>query len=207
QDKPGRRFFPRALRDIRPGRPCFCRSGMSIPADIFLAPLATLFDALRSTSAMDPAVSAPRACSRSRESRPGRSPTDAVSNFASTDAKRAHRLLERKELNAASREFPAQRLSPRPLSLQSLPEIPALPEPRHRSMCLPADSVAKRILLKQYLPLFRSRPDSPRRKSAELQCLSTSPQPLPSPFQDYGMPALPVQERCLRLRCSSVHPK
>src|SRR5438552_13735086 len=152
---------------------------------------------------MDRAVFAPRVCSRSRKSPQHQSPTNAVSNFASTDAKKVHPPLEQKESNAGSRELPVQRLSPTPLSLRFLSEILELPGPRRRSRYLPADS-EKRILLKQYPPLFRSRPDSPRRKSAEQQRLLTCRQPLPSPFQGYGMPALPAQERCLRRRCSSV---
>src|SRR6266436_2086607 len=180
---------------------------MSSPVDVFRARLAKLSDAPRSIAAIDLAVCAPRACNRSRKARPRRSRTNAVSNFASTDATKAHPPLEQKESNAGSREFPVQRLSPTPLSLQSLSEILELPAPRRRSRYLPADSPEKRILLKQYPPLFRSRPDSPRRKSAEQQRLLTCHQPLPSLFQDYGTLALPAQERCLRRRCSSVRPK
>src|SRR5258708_15182785 len=180
---------------------------MSCPVDVSLAPLPALSDALRRVAATDRAVCGPRACNRSRKSRPHRSRTNAVSNFASTDAKKAHRPLEQKESNAGSREFPVQRLSPTPLSLQSLSEILELPGSRRRSRYLPADSAKKRILLKRYPPLFLSRPDSPRRKSAEQQRLLTFRLPLPSPFQGYGMLALPAQERCPRRRCSSVRPK
>src|SRR6266581_4368516 len=180
---------------------------MSSPVDVSLAPLPALSDAPRRVAATDRAVSAPRACNRSRKSRPHRCRTNAVSNFASTDAKKVHPPLEQKESNAGSREFPVQRLSPTRLSLRFLSEILDLPEPRRRSRYLPADSPEKRILLKQYPPLFRSLPDSRRRKSAEQQRLLTCPQPLPSPFQGYGTPALPAQERCLRRRCSSAGPK
>jgi len=72
---------------------------------------------------------------------------------------------------------------------------------------LAGDFPEKRILSKQCPPLFRSRLDSPRRKSAEQQRLLTCRQPLPSLFQGYGMLALPAQERCLHRRCSSVRPK
>src|SRR5215211_255553 len=81
-------------------------------------------------------------------------------------------------------------LSPTPLSLRFQSEILELPAPRRRSRYLTADSPRKRILLKQCPPLFRSRPDSPRRKSAGQQCLLTCRLPLPSPFQGYGTPAL-----------------
>src|SRR5437762_11260908 len=135
---------------------------------------------------MDRPVSAPRSCNRSRKSRPRRSRTNAVSNFVSTDAMKGHPPLERKGSNAGSRGFSVQRLSPRPLSLRSLSEIRDLPGPRRRSRYLSADFPEKRILLTQYPPLFRSRPDNPRRKSAEQQCLLAWPQPLPLPFQGYG---------------------
>src|SRR4026209_2886853 len=100
---------------------------MSSPADVSRAPLPTLSDGLRRVAATDRAVSAPRVCNRSRKSRPHRSRTNAVSKFASTDAKKAPPPLERKESNASSREIPVQRLSPTPLSLQSLSEILDLP--------------------------------------------------------------------------------
>src|SRR6266480_7792682 len=151
---------------------------MSSPVDIFRVRLATLFDAQRSIAAMDRAVFAPRACSRSRKSPQHQSPTNAVSNFASTDAKKVHPPLEQKQSNAGSREFPVQRLSPTPLSLQSLSEILELPGPRRRSRYSQADSAKKRILLKQYPPRLRSRPDSPRCKSAEQLCLLKCRQPL-----------------------------
>src|SRR5438876_9871626 len=81
---------------------------MSSPVDVFRARLAKLSDAPRSIAAIDLAVCAPRACNRSRKSRPRRSRTNAVSNFASTDATKAHPPLEQKESNAGSREFPVQ---------------------------------------------------------------------------------------------------
>src|SRR5947208_16418977 len=74
---------------------------MSSPADVSLARLATLFDAQRLTGAIDRAVCASRAYSRSRKSRPHQSSTDAASNFASTDAKKAHPPPEQKELNVS----------------------------------------------------------------------------------------------------------
>src|SRR4029077_8802258 len=153
------------------------------------------------------AVSAARACNRSQKSRPHRSRRNAVSNFASTNATKAHPLLERKESNACSRELPAQKLSPRPLSLRFLSEILDLPGRRRRSRYLPADSPEKRILLKQCPPLFRFRLDNPRHKSAEQQGLLTCRQQPPSLFQDFGMPALSAQERCRRRPCSSPRPK
>src|SRR6267142_2712726 len=170
---------------------------MSCPVDVSLAPLPALSDALRRVAATDRAVCGPRACNRNRRSRPHRSRTNAVSNFASTDAKKVHPPLEQKESTGGSREFPVQRLSPTPLSLRFLSEILELPGPRRRSRYLPADFPAKRILLKQYPALFRSRSDSPRRKSVEQLCPLTCRQPLPSPFQGYGTPVLPAQERCL----------
>src|SRR5437764_1059157 len=112
-----------------------------------------------------------------------------------------------KRIKCRLMEDSVQRLSPTPLSLRFLSEILDLPEPRHRSMYSSADSAAKRILLKRYPPLFRSRLDNPRRRSAEPQCLLTCRQLLPSPFRRYRMLALPAQERCLVRRCSSVRPK
>ena len=70
-----------------------------------------------------------------------------------------------------------QRLSPRPLSLQSLSEILDLPEPRRRSRYLPVDSAWKRILVRQCRPLFRTRLDNPRRKFAGQQRLLRCCQP------------------------------
>src|SRR6267142_2257547 len=139
---------------------------MSCPVDVSLAPLPALSDALRRVAATDRAVCGPRACNRSRKSRPHRSRTNAVSNLASTDAKKAHRPLEQKESNAGSWEFPVRRLSPTPLSLRSLSEIPDLPGRRRQSRYLPGAFPQKGILLKQCPPLFRSPLDSPRRKSA-----------------------------------------
>src|SRR5205809_7633555 len=110
---------------------------MSSPVDVSRARLAKLSDAPRSIAAIDRAVCAPRACNRSRKSRPHRSRTNAVSNFASTDVKKVHPPLEQKESNAGSREFPAQRLSQTPPSLRFLSEILALPVPRLRSMYFP----------------------------------------------------------------------
>src|SRR5215475_12385988 len=179
---------------------------MSSPVDISPTPRAAPSDALRSVVARDRAVSAPRACNHSRKSRPRRSSTNAVSNFASTDVRKAHPLLEQKGLNAGSRDFPGERISPRQLSLRSRSEILDLPKPRRRSKYLPADS-QKRTLLKRFPPLFRTRVDSPGRKSAERQRLSTCRQPPPSPFQGYEMLAWLAQERCLRQQCSFVCPK
>src|SRR6266496_2348865 len=122
---------------------------MLSPADVSLAPLPTPLDALRSIAAVHLAVSVPRACSRNRKSRPHRSPINAVSNFASTDAKQAHLPLERKGSATGSRELAAQRLSPKLLSLQSRSGILDLPGPRRRSRYLPEDS-EKRLLLKLY---------------------------------------------------------
>src|SRR5207245_6922128 len=97
-------LFPRVTRWSRSGRPCFCRSGISTTADLSLVPFATLPDVLRSVGAMDRAVSAPHACSRNQMSRRHRFLKNVVSSFASTDARKAHLLLEQKELNAGSRE-------------------------------------------------------------------------------------------------------
>src|SRR5215472_14683038 len=81
---------------------------MSSPVDVSLALIPAPPDALRSIAVTDQAVSGPRACSRSRKSLPLRLPTSAVSNFASTDAKKAHLPLERKESAAGSRKFLAK---------------------------------------------------------------------------------------------------
>src|SRR6266550_4425238 len=79
---------------------------MSCPVDVSLAPLPALSDALRRVAATDRAVCTPRACNRSRKSRPHQSRTNAVSNFASTDAKKVHPPLKQRESNAYSLEFP-----------------------------------------------------------------------------------------------------
>src|SRR5690349_7644135 len=120
---------------------------MSCPVDVSLAPLAAPPDALRSTAATDLAVFVRLACNRNRKSRPRRSRTNTVSNFASTDARKALPRLEQKESNVEPWELLMQGLSPRPLSLRSLSEILGLPGPKHRSRYLPADSPTKRILL------------------------------------------------------------
>src|SRR5215471_8590680 len=116
---------------------------MLCPVDISLAPRPVPPDALRSIVAVDRAVFARRACNRNRKFRLHRSLTNAVSNFASTDATKVHLPLEQGELDAGSRDLPVRRLSPTPLSLRSLSEILDLPGPIHRSKYLPVASPMK----------------------------------------------------------------
>ncbi len=95
RDKQARRLFLRATHDIRCVRPCFCRSGLSIWTDAFLALCSVLLGAQRPVAAKDRVAFGLLACSHNRKSRRLLSRLGDLSNFASRDETRARLLLER----------------------------------------------------------------------------------------------------------------
>src|SRR5262249_61017775 len=116
---------------------------------------------------------------------PPRPPENRRSKFCTHGCKEGPPAPGAKRISGRFTEVSCEKLlSPTPLLLRSQSGILDLPKPRRQSRYLRADSPKKRFLLKQHRPLFRTQLDSPRRKSAEPQCLLRCHPPTPSLFQD-----------------------